>query len=68
MSLSEETEMLLSQLVDHELPVARANEVLADVLDNAEARQRLKDMLQLRRLLSCGRPHKSVAARPIGGL
>lgn len=58
MSLSEEKQMLLSQLVDGELPVDRANEVLAEVFDelasvlggSASARQ-LHDMLQLRRAI-----------------
>ena len=62
MSLSEETEILLSQLVDHELPVDQANQVLADALDDAEACQRLKDMLRLRRLLSCWRQQKPLRA------
>ncbi len=58
MSIPEERELLLSQLVDGELPVDQANRVLAEVfdelahvLDGAEAGKRLHDMLQLRRAL-----------------
>ncbi len=51
MSLSEESELLLSQLTDNELPADQANQVLLDALDNAEARQRLKAMLHLRQVL-----------------
>jgi hypothetical protein len=60
MGLSEETELLLSQLADQELPVDRANQVLVDVLDNPEARDRLKAMLRLRRLLASKRRQKPI--------
>ena len=33
MSISEEKEILLSQLVDHELPADQADQVLAGILD-----------------------------------
>jgi len=62
MSLSTETESLLSQLVDQELPVDRANQVLADALDNPEARERLKAMLRLRQLLARARQRKPIRA------
>ena len=59
MSLSEEKKLLLSQLVDGELPVDQANHVLADMLnellpemDDAEAAGYLRAMLQLRLALS----------------
>jgi len=59
MSLSEERKLLLSQLVDGELPVDQANHVLADVLDkfspemdDAETAGYLRAMLQLRQALS----------------
>ena len=59
MSISEERELLLSQLVDGELPVDQANRVLAEVfdemthvLDDAEAGKKLHDLLQLRRALA----------------
>jgi len=55
---SEETDVLLSQLVDGELPVDQANQVLSDVLgelgevpDNAPSFRRLKTMLRMRRAL-----------------
>ena len=57
MSLSEEKKILLSQLVDGELPVDQANQVLAevfdelaDVLGNAEAGRATRT-----RCSSCGR-------------
>ena len=62
MSLPDETEILLSQLIDHELPVEQANQVLADALDNAESRQRLKDMLRLRQLFAPWRQQEPVRA------
>jgi hypothetical protein len=75
MSLSEEKEILLSQLVDHELPADQANQVLAgildqlaDVLDDTEAGRRLKDMLQLRQTLSAWRqqePPGAIVALPL---
>lgn len=59
MSLSEEKQFLLSQLVDGELPVDQANHVLADVLDelspemdDTETAGYLRAMLQLRQALS----------------
>ncbi len=59
MSIPEEREILLSQLVDGELPVDQANQVLADVfdelahaLDSAEAGKKLHAMLQLRRAMN----------------
>ncbi|MEN6404888.1 MAG: hypothetical protein ABFC77_00300 [Thermoguttaceae bacterium] len=58
MSLSEEKKILLSQLVDGELPVDQANQVLGEVLDelshvqgSAEATRQLHAMIQLRRTL-----------------
>jgi hypothetical protein len=80
MSLSEERRILLSQLVDGELPVDQANQVLADVFDelphvlgSAEAGVELNAMLQLRRALEPWRrqePPKTLvalpAARPAG--
>ncbi len=55
MSLSEEKKILLSQLVDGELPLDQANQVLAEVLGeltpragSAEAAGHLRAMLQLR--------------------
>ncbi len=82
MSLSEERRILLSQLVDGELPVDQANQVLADVFDelphvlgSAEAGMELNAMLQLRRALEPWRrqePPKTLvalpAARPAGKL
>ena len=74
MSISEEQEILLSQLVDGELPVDQANQVLADVFDelthvlgNAEAGGKLNAMLQLRRALHPWRqqePPKTIVALP----
>jgi hypothetical protein len=74
MSLSEEKEILLSQLVDHELPADQADQVLAgildelaDVLDDTEAGRRLRDMLQLRQTLSAWRqqaPPRTIVALP----
>jgi hypothetical protein len=62
MSLSDEKELLLSQLVDHELPADQADQVLAgildelaDVLDDTESGRRLRDMLQLRQTLGVWR-------------
>ena len=43
-------EALLSQLVDGELTSDRQNEVLAQLLDDAEGREKLKEHLRLRRL------------------
>ena len=70
MSLSEEKKILLSQLVDGELPVDQANQVLAEVfgelthvLGSAEAARQLHAMLQLRQSLGPWRgqePSKTV--------
>jgi hypothetical protein len=69
MSLSEEQEIILSQLVDGELPAEQANQVLAemlgelaDVLDNSEACRRLKAMLDLRRAMSTWRQQENPRA------
>ena len=58
MSLSEEKKIQLSQLVDGELPVDQANQVLAEVLDefadvlgSVEAGRELHAMLQLRQAI-----------------
>ena len=58
MSISEEQEVLLSQLVDGELSVDQANRVLADVFDELshvlgdyEAGSKLNAMLQLRQAM-----------------
>lgn len=48
MTLPEEQDLLLSQLVDQELPTDAACQLLLEVLDDAETRQRLQAMLQLR--------------------
>jgi len=74
MSLSEEKRVLLSQLIDGELPVDQANQVLAevfseltDVLGNAEAGRELSAMLQLRQAIDPWRrqePPKTVVALP----
>ena len=74
MSLSEEKNILLSQLVDGELPLDQANQVLADMLDelthvlgNTEATAQLGAMLQLRQTLDPWRrqaPPKTVVALP----
>ena len=44
----EERDILLSQLADGELTSDRLNQVLLDVLDDADARESLKQMLHLR--------------------
>jgi hypothetical protein len=74
MSTSEEREILLSQLVDGELPVDQANQVLADVFDelthvlgDSEAGTKLNAMLQLRRALDPWRrqePPKTIVTLP----
>jgi len=74
MSLSEEKKILLSQLVDGELSVNQANQVLADVLDelthvlgNTEATAQLGAMLELREALDPWRRQelpKTVVALP----
>jgi hypothetical protein len=55
MSLSEEKEMLLSELVDNELPADRASQVLMEALEDAESCRRLKAMLKLRQALGAWR-------------
>jgi hypothetical protein len=81
MSLSEEEKILLSQLVDGELPVDEANQVLADVLGeltdvlgSSEAACQLNAMLRSRQALEPWRqqePPKAIVAlstpRPIHG-
>ncbi len=74
MSLSEEKKILLSQLVDGELPLDQANQVLAEVLgeltdvpSSAEAAGHLRAMLQLRQTLAPWRrqePPKTIVALP----
>ena len=74
MSISEEQENLLSQLVDGELPVDQANQVLADVfeemshvLGDYEVGSRLNAMLQLRQTLGPWRqqePPKPIVCPP----
>jgi len=69
MSIPEEREMLLSQLVDHELPADQASRVLLEVLDDPEARRRLKTMLRLRQTLGLWReqePARAIVAVPLG--
>jgi hypothetical protein len=69
MSSREEREILLSQLVDGELPADQANQVLADVLDEPETSRRLKAMLQLRRAMEPWRrqePVRAIVALPAG--
>jgi hypothetical protein len=70
MSLREEREILLSQLVDGELPIDQANELLAetlgelaDVLSQSEACQRLATMLELRRAMGVWRRQENT--RPV---
>lgn len=62
MSIPEEQEILLSQLVDHELPAEQANQVLGNLLDElgdvlykSEACQKLHTMLQLQKALGSWR-------------
>jgi hypothetical protein len=74
MSLSEEKRVLLSQLVDGELPVDEANQLLggvfrelSDVLCNSEAGMELNAMLQLRQAIDPWRrqgPPKAVVSLP----
>ncbi len=52
MSTPEEKEILLSQLVDQELPPDQAAEVLLSVLDDAGPRGRLQAMLRARQALA----------------
>jgi hypothetical protein len=75
MSLSEEKKILLSQLVDGELPVDEANRALAEVFDDlahvlgsSESAKQLHAMLQLRRAFDPWRrqePVKSVVTPAI---
>jgi hypothetical protein len=75
MSLSKERDALLSQLVDGELPVDEANQVLAGVLDelteaqqiHTEGARQLHAMLQLRQALGPWRrqePAKAIVTPP----
>jgi hypothetical protein len=74
MSLSEEKKILFSQLVDGELPLDQANQVLADVLGelaraprSAEAAEHLGAMLHSRQALNPWRrqhPPKPIVALP----
>lgn len=78
MSISEEQELLLSQLVDHELPIDEANEFLAGVLDElgdviykSEACGQLKRMLQLQQAMAPWRrqtPPKQAIVMPAAPL
>ena len=61
MSLSEEREILLSQLVDHELSDDRADQVLLETLEDVESWGRLKAMLKLRQTLGPWRRQESPA-------
>lgn len=58
------TSMLLSQLVDGELSSDELNEVLLQVLDDAEGREELKQLLIMRQAL---RPLRSLAQRNRAG-
>ncbi len=70
MNKPEQRELLLSQLADGELPADEAGQVLLEALDDAAARQRLKEMLQLRQSLGPWRrqesPRAIVAVPPAG--
>lgn len=75
MSLSEKRKVLLSQLVDGELPVDKANQVLAEVLGDlshvlgsAEAARHLDAMLRLRHTLGPWRQQEIPCAAPKGGV
>jgi hypothetical protein len=68
MSISEEREILLSQLVDNELPADRAGQVLMDLLEDPEQREQLKAMLRLRQALEPWRrqePKQAIVALPL---
>ena len=75
MSLSEEKRILLSQLVDGELPVDQANQALAEVfnelahvLGSSEAGRELNAMLQLRQAMDPWRrqePPKTLVTLPL---
>jgi len=67
MSTSEERQVLLSQLVDNELPDHQAVEVLMAALEDAESRQQLKAMLKLRQAMQPWRrqePPRAIVAIP----
>lgn len=49
---ADDKDILLSQLADGEMETDRANKCLLDVLDDADARERLKEHLQLRLALA----------------
>ena len=77
MSPAEERNLLLSQLIDGELPLEQANQVLAGVLDelsdvlgSSDAARQLSTMLQLRQALSPWRqqepPRPIVTVAPEG--
>ena len=62
---ADDNDILLSQLADGELETDRANQCLLDVLDDADARQCLRDHLKLRLALTpwrSQRPGKTVIA------
>ena len=71
MSISEERELVLSQLADGELPADQASEVLLEVLGDEEAQERLKAMIRLRQSLAPWRRQEPrrpvVAAHRVGG-
>jgi hypothetical protein len=64
MRSQDELEIILSQLVDHELPAEQANQVLLDVIDDVQTRDRLKDLLRLRQLFAPWRQQEPI--RPSG--
>ena len=67
MSTSEERQVLLSQLVDNELPDHQAVEVLMAALEDAEMREQLKAMLVLRQTMEPWRvqePPRAIVAIP----
>ncbi|MCD4825555.1 MAG: hypothetical protein K8S55_13245 [Phycisphaerae bacterium] len=55
---NEVNEIMLSQLADGELDSDQTNELLLDVLDDGDARQQLKEHLQLRQSLGAWRRQK----------
>lgn len=67
MSTSEERQVLLSRLVDNELPDHQAVEVLMAALEDAELREELKAMLKLRQAMQawrCQEPPRAIVAVP----
>jgi hypothetical protein len=67
MSTSEERQVLLSRLVDNELPDHQAVEVLMAALEDAESREQLKAMLTLRQAMQRWRrqePPRAIVAVP----